>query len=225
MDHTTNIVPSYPEAFPPLDSCTPITSQHNHSAPPICDDISSSTTTTTATILDPVFQIQYDTPLYTEINIPLPRLPPPRNPARKTGNITSPPPSPSTAAATAAAAQDAPPRGRSKTLSSLSCFRTRHSSSTSSSQTPPSPSISSSATQRQSDDTPRTRPRKETIKSREINALMDLRHQSKKGPSGTIDALAVVPAVLVLSAELFTPGEKGGKRKDSGVGRWEDGIR
>lgn len=55
---------------------------------------------------------------------------------------------------------------------------------------------------------------------------MDLRHQSKKGrSSGTIDALAVVPAVLVLSAELFTPGEKEGRRKDSGVGRWEDGIR
>lgn len=62
--------------------------------------------------------------------------------------------------------------------------------------------------------------------------MMDLRHQNKKGRSGTIDALAVVPAVLVLSAELFTPGvggghgdEKRGKRKDSGVGRWEDGIR
>jgi hypothetical protein len=57
---------------------------------------------------------------------------------------------------------------------------------------------------------------------------MDLRHQSKRSRSGTIHALAVVPAVLVLSAELFTPGAggaQGAKRKDSGVGRWEDGIR
>jgi hypothetical protein len=34
----------------------------------------------------------------------------------------------------------------------------------------------------------------------------------------------------VLSAELFTPEEENGRggregRKDSGVGRWEDGIR
>lgn len=80
---------------------------------------------------------------------------------------------------------------------------------------------------------------------------MNLSHASKKtSRRGTVDALAVVPAVLVLSAELFTPGsgkverEGGGKgqedgkgmgkgdghggggaRKDSGVGRWEDGIR
>lgn len=58
---------------------------------------------------------------------------------------------------------------------------------------------------------------------------MDLRHQGKKrSRNGTIDALAVVPAVLVLSAELFTPGDgknEGSRRKDSGVGRWEDGIR
>ena len=60
--------------------------------------------------------------------------------------------------------------------------------------------------------------------------MMDLKHQNKKvGRNGVIDALAVVPAVLVLSAELFTPGSeeqaKGGRRKDSGVGKWEDGIR
>jgi hypothetical protein len=69
--------------------------------------------------------------------------------------------------------------------------------------------------------------RKEIVKSREIHAMMNLRHQNKRGRSGTIDALAVVPAVLVLSAELFTPGEETheGRRKDSGVGRWEDGIR
>ena len=60
---------------------------------------------------------------------------------------------------------------------------------------------------------------------------MDLNHQSKRNRSGTIDALAVVPTLLVLGAELFTPGSgdvegrgKGG-RKDSGVGRWEDAVR
>ena len=60
--------------------------------------------------------------------------------------------------------------------------------------------------------------------------MMNLRHHGKRGRSGTIDALAVVPAVLVLSAELFTPGgeEVGvaeGRRKDSGVGWWVEGIR
>jgi hypothetical protein len=60
---------------------------------------------------------------------------------------------------------------------------------------------------------------------------MDLSHQKKRtSRSGTLDALAVVPAVLMLSAELFTPGSgdrkvDGGRRKDSGVGRWEEGIR
>ncbi|EUC43646.1 hypothetical protein COCMIDRAFT_6954 [Bipolaris oryzae ATCC 44560] len=226
MDHTASIVPSYPEAFPPLDTCTPITTQHNDIASPICAISSPTTTTTTPTTLDPLFQIHYETPLYTEINIPLPRLPPPRNPAR-----TTKPSSPTSPTPTSPTTAQAPPRGRSKTLSSLSLFRTRRSSSTSSSssQQPLSPSTSRpstsslasvSETQQQ-----QQRPRKETVKSREVNALMDLRHQSKKGRSGTIDALAVVPAVLVLSAELFTPGEKGGRRKDSGVGRWEDGIR
>ncbi|EUC28486.1 hypothetical protein COCCADRAFT_9152 [Bipolaris zeicola 26-R-13] len=217
MDHAASIVASYPDAFPPLDSCPPITSQHNHSALPICDISSPITTTTTTTPSTPdsLFKIHYDTPLYTEINIPLPRLPPPRNPARNT-NLTS-----ATSSSPTSPTAQAAPRGRSKTLSSLSRFRTRRSSSTSS--TPSSPAYALK-TARQSTDAPRT-PRKETVKSREVNALMDLRHQGRKGRSGTIDALAVVPAVLVLSAELFTPGEKGGRRKDSGVGRWEDGIR
>lgn len=34
--------------------------------------------------------------------------------------------------------------------------------------------------------------------------------------SGTVDALAIVPAVLVLSAELFTPGKE--EEKEEGVG-------
>ncbi|KAF1917620.1 hypothetical protein BDU57DRAFT_528204 [Ampelomyces quisqualis] len=49
------------------------------------------------------------------------------------------------------------------------------------------------------------------LKSREIAAAMDLSHQNKRNRRGTIDALAVVPAVLILSAELFTPGASGGK--------------
>lgn len=56
--------------------------------------------------------------------------------------------------------------------------------------------------------------------------MMNLNHQNKRNRSGTVDALAVVPAVLVLSAELFTPGQGNeGRRKDRGVTRWEDGIR
>lgn len=38
---------------------------------------------------------------------------------------------------------------------------------------------------------------------------MDLEQKGRRGRSSTVDALAVVPAVLVLSAELFTPGEGG----------------
>lgn len=45
---------------------------------------------------------------------------------------------------------------------------------------------------------------------------MDLNHANKRGRSGTVDALAVVPAVLVLSAELFTPGT--GRRGEGMVG-------
>jgi len=63
---------------------------------------------------------------------------------------------------------------------------------------------------------------------------MDLGHQSKRGRSSTVDALAVVPAVLVLSAELFTPGEEKEEKEErgrkssasvSGWGRWGGGLR
>lgn len=54
--------------------------------------------------------------------------------------------------------------------------------------------------------------------------MMNLSHQSKRTRSGTIDALAVVPAVLVLSAELFTPGQEKDSRRRK-ANRWEDGIR
>ncbi|XPS95523.1 hypothetical protein M3J09_004811 [Ascochyta lentis] len=104
-----------------------------------------------------------------------------------------------------------PPKSRSRavSLSSLSPFRRRSSS------------ISSSG--KASEEWPRI---KKEVKNKEIAAMMNPNHQSKRTRSGTIDAMAVVPAVLVLSAELFTPSqENGGKKKERGVGRWEDGIR
>jgi hypothetical protein len=134
--------------------------------------------------------IHDDEPLYTEINIPLPRLPtpPPQTPASPSinRNCLSPPPTHS--------------RSRSRSLSSFSLFRPR-SSSTSSSQTS------------QSIDVPDRLVKPSILKSREVAAAMNLGHQSKRGRSSTVDALAVVPAVLVLSAELFTPGSKGGKMR------------
>ncbi|KAF1939484.1 hypothetical protein EJ02DRAFT_504780 [Clathrospora elynae] len=160
---------------------------------------------TPSSVPEPSFLPHYETPLYTEIAIPLPHLPTPRHPS----------PSPCSPA-------NPPPRPRSRTLSSLSPFLHLRSSSTS----------SSSYNQKDSEEWPRIR--KDVIKSKEVHAMMDLRHANKRhrNRSGTIDALAVVPAVLVLSAELFTPGTgEGGKedrgkvRKYSGVGRWEDGIR
>lgn len=57
------------------------------------------------------------------------------------------------------------------------------------------------------------------MKSKDVAAAMNL---SRGKRSGTVDALAVVPAVLVLSAELFTPGQGQGKKKDEG--KWEDGM-
>lgn len=63
------------------------------------------------------------------------------------------------------------------------------------------------------------------MKSKEVAAAMNLGHVNKRTRSGTVDALAVVPALLMLSAELFTPGQEARGRKDSGVGKWEDGIR
>ena len=59
---------------------------------------------------------------------------------------------------------------------------------------------------------------KKEVKSKEVAAAMDFRRRDRR--SGTVDALAVVPALLVLSAELFTPGEEGKKRE----GKWEDGM-
>lgn len=136
-------------------------------------------------------------PLYTEINIPLPAVPaPPRQSqqSQRSQQSLSPPDK---------------SRSRAVSLSSLSPFRRR------------SASISSSG--RTSEEWPRI---KKEVKNREVAAAMNINHQSKRTRSGTVDALAVVPALLVLSAELFTPGQsQEGSRKNSGVGRWEDGIR
>lgn len=133
-----------------------------------------------------------ESPLYTEINIPLPAVPAPPKEAQQS---LSPPPK---------------SRSRAVSLSSLSPFRRRSSS-------------ISSTQGRASEDWPRTR---KEVKNKEIAAMMNPNHQNKRSRSGTIDALAVVPTVLVLSAELFTPGQGSDeRRKDSGVGRWEDGIR
>ncbi|KAJ4299200.1 hypothetical protein N0V90_004444 [Kalmusia sp. IMI 367209] len=75
---------------------------------------------------------------------------------------------------------------------------------------------SSDSTRKSGEEWPRI---KKEVKSKEVAAAMNLTGRHHR--SGTIDALAVVPAVLVLSAELFTPGE-GKKRRDEG--KWEDGM-
>ena len=194
--------PTFCEPFPTVDTDA-ITPLHTHDAP-VLDTPNPSTTHES-------FSLHYDGPLYTEINIPLPHvaISSTQNAAQTTSS--SMPPSEVATDKT---------RPRSRTLSSLSSWRHRRSSSSSSTY---APSLSSA---KESEEWPRVR--KDVVKSREVNAMMDLRQQGRKGRSGTIDALAVVPAVLVLSAELFTPGMgdvKEGRRKDSGVGRWEDGIR
>lgn len=92
-------------------------------------------------------------------------------------------------------------RSRAHTLHSLKPFHRRGSSSDSTSKGEEWPRI------------------KKEVKSKEVAAAMNLTTRHRR--SGTVDALAVVPAVLMLSAELFTPGE-GVKRKNGG--KWEDGM-
>jgi hypothetical protein len=82
-------------------------------------------------------------------------------------------------------------------------------------------SASMSSRERDSEEWPRIR--KDMVKSKEVNAAMNLQHHTKRGRGGSVDALAVVPAVLILSAELFTPGGESRGRK--GAVRWEDGLR
>jgi len=58
---------------------------------------------------------------------------------------------------------------------------------------------------------------KEKEKRTSTGSIMkDLVNRKKR--SGTVDALAVLPAVLVLSAELFTPEEEEKKKKNDGKG-------
>lgn len=120
---------------------------------------------------------QYDEPLYTEINIPLPPLPKPKAQPALTGK-----------------------RPKSHSISSFRPFHRRRSS--------------SESTRKSGEEWPRI---KKEVKSREVAAAMNLGWKHHR--SGTIDALAVVPAVLVLSAELFTPGTAKSKS-----GKWEEGM-
>lgn len=137
-----------------------------------------------------------ESPLYTEINIPLPAVPSPPKQSQQSQQSQQ--------------SLSPPPRSRSRavSLSSLSPFRRRSSS------------ISSSG--KASEEWPRI---KKEVKNKDVAAAMNLNHQSKRTRSGTVDALAVVPAILVLSAELFTPGQSNSGRKHTGMGKWEDGIR
>lgn len=73
---------------------------------------------------------------------------------------------------------------------------------------------SSESTRKSGEEWPRV---KKEVKSREVAAAMNLAGRDHR--RGTVDALAVLPAVLVLSAELFTPGVEKSKS-----GKWEDGM-
>jgi hypothetical protein len=220
MEHTTHIgaCEPFPSIASILDSA-PTTPQHDNDAPilamstPIIELRTPSFPTAPES-----FSPNYEGPLYTEINIPLPSIPIPP-PSSSTTSSSAPRPS---------LESKSESRERSRTLSSLSPFRHRRSSSISSFPCPPSISShaysASASSSKDSEEWPRIR--KDVVKSREVNAAMNLQHPTKRSRGGSIDALAVVPAVLVLSAELFTPGETSeGRRKDSGVGRWEDGLR
>ncbi|KAH7412007.1 hypothetical protein DE146DRAFT_628015 [Phaeosphaeria sp. MPI-PUGE-AT-0046c] len=149
-------------------------------------------------------------PLYTEINIPLPFLPSPPNSLAHTTTTSATTHTPPSKSNTTTKSHS---RTRARSLSSFS-FRSRSSSTSSSSSPPP----------RHSTDEPWPRIRPSLLRSRETAAAMDLGHASKRGRSGTVDALAVVPAVLVLSAELFTPGT-GGDGKRGGRRGLVEGMR
>jgi len=98
----------------------------------------------------------------------------------------------------------AKPRAKSHSISSFRPFHRRGSS--------------SDSTGGSGEEWPRVR---KQVKSREVAAAMNVASRGRR--SGTVDALAVVPAVLMLSAELFTPGQ-GGSRTKEGGGRWQDGM-
>jgi hypothetical protein len=177
---TDQIIPPMP-APPSMSPESPSTPTHEYSAPMLSLD-------------NPINEKAEEEPLYTEINIPLPRLPSPSSPQPPT-SLSPPPQSHS--------------RSRSR---SLSLFRPR------------SISLSSSrhSEDRKSEDS--TASSRRVVRNRDIVAAMDL-GQKSRGRRGTVDALAVVPTVLVLSAELFTPGEGKGGREGRREVRWEEGIR
>ncbi|KAH4932412.1 hypothetical protein HBI30_178270 [Parastagonospora nodorum] len=159
-----------------------------------CDDHTFSTFDSDATIYHVMSSNGDEEPLYTEINIPLPRLPsPPQTP-------TNPPPGVSAITTN---------RSRSRSLSafSLSPFRSRSSSTSTTATTTPERLVKPSI-----------------LRSREVAAAMDLEQKGRRGRSSTIDALAVVPAVLVLSAELFTPGGEKSCGRRGGRGRKGEGL-
>lgn len=112
-------------------------------------------------------------------------------------------------------------RQRAHSLQSFRPFQHRRGPSIDSNTSKASKASSTSST---SSATSASRPRKGSlIKSRETAAAMDLRKGHKR--SRTIDALAVVPAVLVLRAELFTPTYMQNEtRHDRKEVKWEDGM-
>jgi hypothetical protein len=162
------------------ESPTQTTPTHESSAPVLCLSPGSETSTE-------------EEPLYTEINIPLPRLASPVSPPS-----TLPPALPPTNTCSDLASPSSDvhngqqersrPRSRAR---SLSLFRPRSLSLSNFSISPRPTSLDQA--------------RQSTSSSSSSTSLI-LSHQSKRGRSGTVDALAVVPAVLMLRAELFTPG-------------------
>jgi hypothetical protein len=139
-------------------------------------------------LMSPEWKYDAEEPLYTEINIPLPRLPK----HKRADSIMS--------------------ISRPRAHSLHHSFRAFHRRGSSSDTTASKRSAAG--------DEPWPRIKKE-VKSKEVATAMNIRKGHRR--SSTIDALAVVPAVLVLSAELFTPGE-GRKTKGRGEGKWEDGM-
>ncbi|KAF2742372.1 hypothetical protein M011DRAFT_481761 [Sporormia fimetaria CBS 119925] len=112
-------------------------------------------------------QSNNDVPLYTEINIPLPRL------------------SASPAGASSGSPRTAAKHGHSKSLSAFPGFHSRSSSTSTTSST-------------ESERRVRYAPR--------IELSMAAAGKGTKARRATIEA-AIVPAAMVLSAELFTPGQ------------------
>ena len=124
----------------------------------------------------------HDSPLYTEINIPLPALPQPPSGVEA---VSSP--------ATAHLASPSQSRSRAHTVHSISPFQ-RHRNRSS------SPEEARSERPQQ--------PRQQHPNHHGLSLRTLARGRSR---SGTIDA-AIIPAVLVLKAELFTPSEATPKR-------------